>query len=322
MNTDIVKRVKSARIRHKKGKKRGMESSGIEDVARSDEVSVYVSPMTLVMAVVFVALGMAYEFACSLTAVILHEFAHAKVAKKLGYALNRVKLMPYGAALCGNTDLRPAHEIAVAAAGPLFNAVLALVFAALWWLVPSSYMFTETFCKCNLYIGLFNLLPVYPLDGGRIAFGLLSIKIDRKKSYFAVRIVSAAIGAAALGLFVLSAVYELNVCFLTVGIFMIVSAFIPDQRARYYALFALGSRRERMNKPLETRTYAVNGNSALGELAKALDPDRFCLFTIYDEDFGKIGEIDEITLIARIKTYGYETAVGKTIHNAKKIEIA
>lgn len=321
MDTDIVDRVKAVRVKRKKDKKRG-EAAEKNGRARSDEVSVYISPITLVMAVVFVALGMAYEFACSLTAVILHEFAHAKAAKKLGYALNRIKLMPYGAALCGSADLRPVHEIAIAAAGPLFNAVLALVFAALWWLVPSSYMFTETFCKCNLYIGMFNLLPVYPLDGGRMALGLLSIKLDRKKSYLAVRIVSAAIGFAALGLFVLSAFYELNVCFLTVGIFMVVSAFIPDQRARYYALFAMGSRRERMNKPLETRSYAVNGSADLGELAKALDADRFCMFAIYDDDFNKIGEIDETALIENIKRYGYETSVGKTVQNAKKIEIA
>ena len=54
----------------------------------SGEVRIKISPVMFIMAVIFVAQGKAYELVCSLAAVILHECAHAKIAKKLGYELN------------------------------------------------------------------------------------------------------------------------------------------------------------------------------------------------------------------------------------------
>lgn len=273
------------------------------------DVRVYLSPVMLLMAVAFAVFGMLYEFVCSLTAVILHEFAHAKVAKRLGYALNEVKIMPYGAALCGNADIRPKHEILIAAAGPSFNLIVALLFAALWWLFPESYAVTEAFCRCNVYIGLFNLLPVYPLDGGRVAFALLASKMGRKKAYTVTRVISAVMGVASLVMFALSAVYALNVCLLTVGSFMVISAFIPDARARYYALFALSNRGVRLKTPLEKRTYAVSSSARLYELCKYLDPDRLTDFEAYDARSARMGVLSEAELIYCIEKLGYETTV-------------
>lgn len=279
---------------------------------KAGAVVVRVSPLMLVMATVFVAFGMAYEFACSLTAVALHEFAHAKTAKKLGYALNEIKLMPYGAALCGAEDIRPKHEVMIAMAGPALNLVLGMIFAAMWWLVPSSYLFTETFCVCNIYIGLFNLLPVYPMDGGRILFALLSAKLKRRSAYVVCRVISAAFGVCALALFGLSAAYAPNICFLTVGIFMVASAFIPDNRARYYALFAKGGRRARLDKTLEKRVFAVSTETTVTDMCRTLDPDRFTQFDVYDGD-KLVSSLSEAQLVEMIKKHGYEHNIGQML---------
>lgn len=279
-----------------------------------DEVRVYISPVTFAMGVIFVSFGMAYEFVCSLTAVVIHEFAHARVAKKLGYALNEIRLMPYGAALCMNADITPKHEILIAAAGPIINLVLGLLFAALWWLVPTSYAFTQEFCLCNLYIGVFNLLPVYPLDGGRIVFALLASRVKRKKAYMIMRILSAAFGLISVALFIVSAVYTPNICFLTVGLFMVVSAFLPDERARYYELFAYSGRKERLKRPMEVKKYAVSGGAPVTELCKLLDPDRFCVFEIYGDDLSKRGELDESALIDVVKTRGYTLNAAQALY--------
>ena len=281
--------------------------------AHDDRLRVYISPITFVMAVLFVAIGMAYEFACCFTAVVLHEFAHAKLAKKLGYALNEIKIMPYGAALCGAVDIPPKHEMMIAAVGPAFNLVLGTVFAAMWWLVPSSYAFTGTFCVCNLYIGIFNLLPVYPLDGGRIAFALLSTRLKRRKAYRVMRIISFVAGLIAVALFCVSAVYALNPCFLSVGLFMIVSALIPDERARYRALFSLGGRRSRLTRPTDVKISAVLESTTAGELCSRLDPDKFNVFRIYDDGMTVVGEIDEIALIEFVKTDGYDKGISGAV---------
>ncbi len=304
----------------KSHKQRRTERSKARSDSAGDDMHIYISPIMFIMAVCFTALGLAYEFFCSLAAVLLHECAHARVAKKLGYELNMIKLMPYGAALCGDALLPPKHEVRIALAGPLFNLTLATLFAALWWLVPQSYMFTQAFCANNLYIGLFNLLPVYPLDGGRVLLALLGAKIKRDKAYKITRIVSAVMGLIALSLFALSAVYSLNICFLCVGIFMLVSAFIPDNRAKYRALFALGSRVERLSDPLEVKNYAVSSDVPAPVLCRALDPERYTEFTVMDGTLEKAGRFDETDLINYIKTSGYDVTAGEIMdrHTIRK----
>lgn len=290
--------------KNKRGTPGDPDENAEADIREGAEVTVYISPIMFIMAVYFVAFGMAYEFMCSLTAVVLHECAHARVAKKLGYALNRIKLMPYGAALCGNTELRPRHEAAIAAAGPIFNLVLGLIFAAMWWLIPASYMFTSTFCVCNIYVAVFNLLPVYPLDGGRLLFAALCSKLNRRRAYMTMRIVSLVFGAIFLVLFVLSAVYALNLCFLGVGLFMLVSAFVPDERARYYALFSEAGRSKRLMHPVEARAYAVDCRAPLAELCKMLNPDIYTEFLLC-VDREATFTVSDAELIEAVKKYGY-----------------
>lgn len=279
------------------------------DYKRGDEMRIYISPVMFIMAVYFVAAGMAYEFCCSMAAVLLHECAHAKVAKKLGYELNVIKLMPYGAALCGNVRLTPKHEILIALAGPLFNMIVAVSIAAVWWVFPSSYMFTQAFCMCNVYIGLFNLLPVYPMDGGRVMLAALSNRVKRGKAYTVVRIVSAVFGLLAIAAFALTAVNSFNLCLLSVGLFMTVSAFIPNNDARYCALFAVGNRAERIKTPLEVRRYALSCEATLADACAALDSDRYTEFTVINDDMAVCGGFTETQLIDAVKKHGYEKQI-------------
>ena len=102
-----------------------------------------ISPFTVIFAAITVALGNGYTLLSYSVAVIMHEMAHAEVAKRRGYALIKIKIMPYGSSLTGNFEgITPRDEIAVALAGPLCNIVLALLTVAVWWLVPQTYFFT------------------------------------------------------------------------------------------------------------------------------------------------------------------------------------
>ena len=292
-----------------KTKRQKIRPNGKQKRAHSDEMTVYISPILFVMAVFFVAMGMAYELACSLAAVLLHECAHAKVAKKLGYELNTVKLMPYGAALCGQTDILPKHEVIIALAGPLFNAVVAVLFVALWWLVPSGYVFTSAFCFSNLYIGLFNLIPVYPMDGGRVVLGLLSCKMPRTKAYKIMRIISAVCACLALSLFVASVFFTPNISLLAVGIFMTVSALFPNKDVGYRAVFSLPCRAEKLRRPLDVRRYAVVDSCPLGELVSVLDGERFTEFAVYNGEMTVRAIITETEVVNAVKRYGYDKTV-------------
>jgi stage IV sporulation protein FB len=115
-----------------------------------------------------------FAFLAATVAALEHECAHAIAARKRGYTLEKITLMPYGAVVSGEmSGMSPKEQILVYAAGPLSNAVTALFFVALWWLFPETYPYTDTamYVSCSLFF--VNLLPALPLDGGRMLLALL-----------------------------------------------------------------------------------------------------------------------------------------------------
>ena len=123
--------------------------------------------------------------------IIIHELAHAFVAKKLGYKLNNIKLIPFGICLNLNSNqISPKDEIKIAIAGPLINLFLCLILICIWWFLPSTYNFTNVFCYANLITCLFNLIPAFPLDGGRILHAMLKENFSSKKSLKLTKIIN------------------------------------------------------------------------------------------------------------------------------------
>jgi len=100
---------------------------------------------------------------------LAHEFAHALVARRLGLRVIDVTIWPLGgmARLAGLHE-RPEAEAPVAAAGPLANLLLAL----LAWPIPGVVGYG--FVVVNLLLGVGNLVPLFPLDGGRILRAFLA----------------------------------------------------------------------------------------------------------------------------------------------------
>lgn len=104
--------------------------------------------------------------------VALHELGHCLAARSFGVSVSRITLWPLGGvAEMGAVGHRPRVEFWVAAAGPLVNFVLAALLSPLalmvYWagggLGPVAWL-----VGVNLVLGLFNLLPAFPLDGGRL----------------------------------------------------------------------------------------------------------------------------------------------------------
>lgn len=109
-----------------------------------------------------------------LAALFFHEMAHVITARALGIKVNAVELTPFGgqAHIEDFTGLEPDKELFMSLAGPLASLTL----AAFFYLVPTS-LDAETslwLMRFNLFLGLFNLLPALPMDGGRVLRSWLS----------------------------------------------------------------------------------------------------------------------------------------------------
>lgn len=114
--------------------------------------------------------------------VILHELGHALAARHYKIGTRDITLYPIGGiARLDGMPSRPRHEMVVAAAGPAVNFVLA---GAAWLVAPAlagwpiSQFLLSQFLTFNLGLGLFNLLPAFPMDGGRILRAFLAGRGD------------------------------------------------------------------------------------------------------------------------------------------------
>lgn len=132
-----------------------------------------------------------YEYLALFGIVLLHEFGHALACRQTGGTADHIVLWPLGGIAFVNPPRRPGAVLWSIAAGPLVNVALApvlalLVFfagqAGLAYSAPDTWRLIGTIHGLNLVLLIFNMLPVYPLDGGQILQALLWFPLGEIRS--------------------------------------------------------------------------------------------------------------------------------------------
>ena len=142
--------------------------------------------------------------------VLLHEFGHSLACRQVGVTANEIVLWPLGGVAFVSPPPRPGAVFWSIVAGPLVNVVLVALLAVFEIARPylgdlaassSAHHFLRQLWNINVGLLIFNLLPIYPLDGGQILRALLWFPFGRAHSLT----VAAVIGiAGALGLVALA----------------------------------------------------------------------------------------------------------------------
>ncbi len=148
------------------------------------------------------------EYLALFLIVLMHEFGHALACRQVGGQANQIVLWPLGGVAYVSPPPRPGAMLWSIAAGPLVNVILFPVLTTLrvlselsGWAAanPNLHAFLHAVWFLNLLLLVFNLLPIYPLDGGQILRSLLWFVIGRGRSLMVASIVGFAGVALLIG---------------------------------------------------------------------------------------------------------------------------
>jgi len=168
------------------------------------------------------ALTMVAMFGC----VILHEYGHILMARYYGISCFRMLMTPLGGIAFiemeeGARSYKPVQQFWIAAAGPIVSAILAVFFLLIG--IPSGIKFIITLGVINLVLVIFNLIPAYPMDGGRIFKALISIIFT--KNYRKAGRLTGAVGMGFAALITVFFLYNANFISAMIGIFIGMQAY-------------------------------------------------------------------------------------------------
>lgn len=175
------------------------------------------------------------EYLMLFSIVLLHEFGHALACRQVGGTVDRILLWPLGGVAQVRPPQRPAPQLWSIVAGPLVNLVLVLPALLVWLLLPQALLSEDvthaltSFIVINLALFVFNMLPVYPLDGGQVLRSLLWFIIGRERSL----LVAAGLGlVASLGGGVAAAVWLQDPWLVAIGAFAAWRSWVGIRSAR------------------------------------------------------------------------------------------
>ena len=242
-----------------------------------DKIKFFIHPSFILLFLWFIIFLSFYDFLMFVGVVLTHELGHALQAKRLGYKLDSFFIAPYGVKLnykdkCFDSK----DEIKIALAGPMVNLVLAILAVSLWWIAPVTYVYLDEFVLQSIMLCLVNLLPCYPLDGGRIFVCLMSGKMPRKKAVKISCLLNYVFSAILFIIFIATCFYNFNPSICLFAVFLILGSIDSKFESRYVSLFF----KRKIKNFSRVSMLCVDDNVTISSLLKHIEPNKHTIFAI------------------------------------------
>lgn len=263
-----------------------------------------------------VVFGKVRTLAVCMISLSLHELSHALMARRLGFPAEALKIQPFGfVARLSRSPNTPSEAAAIAAAGPVMSLLLALLSAGMIRITASFAGFQAEFFDLNrrvlsefslfnLSLGAVNLLPVLPLDGGRLVLSFLEQR--GKNARQSVRILSGCgtafgILTAACGVYlVLSGGFSPRyLSFALTGAFIVFAALSELRSPSASAVRARLSSAARLASGGAVRVLpvAISERAAVSDALRSLSANGYGIVFVTDAQHRTVGILDEAQLM-------------------------
>lgn len=248
--------------------------------------------------------------------VTLHELSHALQAKRFGVRVDSVILLPIGGvAAMGSIPEKPSQEFKIAISGPLFNFIVAVIlFYPAYYLLGPEIFFSisleswpHTFAYLywlNIILGVFNLLPAFPMDGGRILRAFLAQRMDFQK---ATRI-AVNFGHIFSLLFAFWGITHSNFWLVIIAVFVYMAA--SQEEAQVDIMETL--RRFKVKDILPGQYLTVTRDTPLSKVLELIFHSHQEDFPVLEDD-NIIGFVTRADIISAIHQFGLNEVVGNVM---------
>lgn len=256
-------------------------------------------PEAAIEGVIFVAL----LFLC----VLLHELGHVFAARRYGVNTNDVTLWFFGGiASLERIPERPIEEFVIAIAGPMVNvviaAVLVLILGArldpedLGRLQDPAVSMVAKLAAANVFLVLFNLIPAFPMDGGRVLRSLLAIRLGHARATQ----LAAGIGQAFAVAFGIMGIFTGNIILVVIAVFVFLAASGEASHAQLRAV----TRGALVADAMITRFQSLNTQSTVNDAVEALIRTTQREFPVVDGGGKLRGVLTRDAMIKALKDQG------------------
>ncbi|MEA4825472.1 MAG: M50 family metallopeptidase [Clostridium sp.] len=277
---------------------------------KRQELIIKVSKLFIPYIILLIIIGFKGKIIVSFLLVFLHEIVHYTVARKLGFKGFDIEILPIGAVLRFKDldDADPKEDLIISLSGPLFNLIFALVAYCINIIWPNHYF--HTLYMSNLALGIFNFIPAFPLDGGRIVRDILSLKTFYKRANkITVKLSYFIGGLITFYSIILIFIDRRSISTMIIGFFIIVASYKEKERIVYLIMGDIVKKKYKFIKKgyIENRSISIYYKKSLLEALSIVDKNKYNIFIVLDSDMKAINVIYEGELIEAIKIYGNVT---------------
>ena len=249
--------------------------------------------------------------------VTLHEFGHIAMGRRFGVKTPEVILSPIGGiANMERIPEKPSEELLVAIAGPLVNVAIVIVMMAIFGLDPrqagtvdfTTAPLAQRLLVVNVMLVLFNLIPAFPMDGGRMLRAVLAMFMEARKA----TAVAARIGQVFAFIFVITGLVNANYILLLVGVFIYIAAASEEQSAAFRGFAS----RLKVRDAMEASPVTLSASAPLSQAIETLLASPQREFPVLDGS-RLVGLLDRNAMLAGLRDLGAEAAIGNAMAEAR-----
>ncbi len=284
---------------------------------RQGKVEIRISVLFIILPPVLILTGCWKEYSTAFFSIALHEMSHIAAARCKGILPSSVSISPVGFS-ADIPDMNCSRQalILIYSAGPAANLLLFAAGLTAGLVFPGISEIVGLVSATNLLLALFNLLPVFPMDGGRILFSLLSGNIGMLAAGRTVRVI-AWITSSAVVIYGLYQAYTgtLNVSLIIAGAYMMLLLRSGRMESAFMNIRQILYRRSRFLKKgiYPARDLVVAKSTLLTDIIGNMDFDRFHIIYVLDDRMRLLKAFTESEIMDALVRDGENMTFGQLI---------